>query len=145
MDRRLVSLSLLGLGLIGAGCEDAPAPEMPRNPSFASAPAQTISTSSSGLHVEVRWSPAPPVKGEDAAQLTFLDSVGNPVDGLAVDVVPWMPAHGHGTSVKPVTSSTAPGVIVANPVYLFMSGEWQLRITISGTFDDSAVATVEIP
>jgi hypothetical protein len=34
---------------------------------------------------------------------------------------------------------------VASPLYLFMSGEWQLRMTITGAIDDSAVATVDIP
>jgi hypothetical protein len=56
-----------------------------------------------------------------------------------------MPAHGHGTSVQPSTTSTGPGVLVAAPVFLFMSGEWQLRMTISGTLQDSAVADVQIP
>ena len=37
-----------------------------------------------------------------------------------------MPAHGHGTSVQPEVSETAPGVFVAAPLYLHMPGEWEL-------------------
>jgi shikimate kinase len=33
---------------------------------------------------------------------------------------------------------------VANPVYLYMSGAWQLRMSFTGAFDDAAIATVEI-
>ena len=106
---------------------------------------ETITSTSGGLRVGLRWSPSVPVRGENAAQLTFVDGLGQAIDGLSVDVVPWMPAHGHGTSVQPVTTATDPGVVVATPVYLYMSGEWQLRMTMSGALEDSAVATVQIP
>lgn len=107
--------------------------------------AQTVTSASGQLTIDVRWSPSVPVRGSDAAQLTFLDAGGNPMDGLDLSIVPWMPAHGHGTAVQPVTTTTAPGVQVATPLYLFMSGEWQLRMTITGAMDDAAIATVEIP
>ncbi len=136
--------SLLALALLVAGC-GATAPAATPELSFAAAPAETVTTSSGALRVEVRWSPEVPVKGADAAQLTFLDAQGAPVDGLDVDVVPWMPAHGHGTSIQPVASASGPGAVVVSPLYLYMSGQWQLRMKISGTVDDSAVATIEIP
>jgi hypothetical protein len=135
---------LAGLSLAACGSADTTAMSSPPL-SFSGPPAQTVTATSGQLTVDVRWSPQVPVEGIDAAELTFRDSAGNPVDGLTVSVVPWMPAHGHGTSVNPETMSTGPGTQVATPVYLFMSGEWQLRMTISGTTDDSAVATVEIP
>jgi hypothetical protein len=106
-------------------------------------PADTVATISGKLTVTIRWHPVTPIKGSDAAELTILDSSGMPVDGLSIAVVPWMPAHGHGT-VAPVITETAPGTFVANPVYLYMSGEWQLRMTFTGAFDDAAIATVEI-
>ena len=113
--------------------------------SFPSTPFETVVSSGGHLHLDVRWSPDVPVKGVDAAQLIFSDDLGTPVDGLAVAVLPWMPAHGHGTSVQPSVVSTAPGVLVASPIYLYMSGEWQLRMTVTGPLDDSAVATAQIP
>jgi hypothetical protein len=114
-------------------------------PSFADAgpPAVTVATASGELRVGIRWSPASPIKGSDAVELTVLDPSGTPVDGMSVAVVPWMPAHGHGT-VAPVVTKTAPASFVANPIYLYMSGEWQLRMTFTGAFDDAAIATVEI-
>jgi hypothetical protein len=142
VDRRALGIVIVVL-LLG-GCGSAPTTAMPPL-SFPATPFETVTSSGGHLHVDVRWSPTVPVKGDDAAQLIFRDDLGNPVDGLSVDVVPWMPAHGHGTSIQPVTVSTAPGVLVATPVYLYMSGEWQLRMTIAGTLDDSAVTTVQIP
>jgi hypothetical protein len=112
---------------------------------FSGPSAQTVTSSSGQLTIGVRWSPDVPVRGSDAAELTFLDAAGNPLDGLTVSIVPWMPAHGHGTSIQPLMTSPSPGVQVASPLYLFMSGEWQLRMTITGAIDDSAVATVDIP
>lgn len=143
---RLASGALvLGLPLFlacgsGGGASASPGPV-----SFAGSdpPADTVMTTSGKLSVAIRWSPVTPTKGRDAAELTVLDSAGAPVDGISVAVVPWMPAHGHGT-VAPAITRTALGTFVANPVYLYMSGVWQLRMTFTGAFDDEAIATVEI-
>jgi hypothetical protein len=132
------------VALLWGGCGSAPATST-RPLSFLATAFETLASSGGHLHVDVRWSPAVPAKGDDAAQLVFSDDMGNPVDGLSVDVLPWMPAHGHGTSVQPVVDSMAPGVLIVSPVYLYMSGEWQLRITVNSPLDDTAVATVQIP
>jgi hypothetical protein len=134
----------LALGALACGCGAAPAGS-PAPVSFSGPPFETVASASGALRIGVRWSPPSPVKGDDAVELTFVDVAGNLVDGLTTEVVPWMPAHGHGTSVEPVATSTTPGVIVASPVYLFMSGEWQLRLTLTGAAHDSAVVTAQIP
>jgi hypothetical protein len=108
--------------------------------SFSGAPLVTVGSSSGQLQVAVRWSPQSPTVGLDAAELTITDPTGAPVDGLQLAVVPWMPAHGHGTSVPPEVSSTATGVFVATPVDIFMTGSWELRLTTTGTVDDTATA-----
>jgi hypothetical protein len=131
------------IGLAACGTDESTPASPPL--SFSGPPAQTVTTESGQLTIDVRWSPAVPVVGIDAAELTVRDTAGNLVDGLTVSAVPWMPAHAHGTSVNPVTTSTEAGVHIATPVYLFMSGSWQLRMTIAGATDDSAIATVEIP
>ena len=155
-DRRRgsgVLAAALAVALLGAGFGSAGSDQVAAPPSFATAPFQTVTSSSGRLRVELRWSPAVPVKGENAAQLTFLDQDGNPVAGLLTTVVPWMAAHAHGTSVQPIVTTTAPGVMVAAPVYLYMAGEWQIRMTmtmtsamtVSETADDAAVGIVQIP
>jgi hypothetical protein len=143
VDRRAPAIAIAAL-LLGA-CGSTPTGTSTLPPSFPPTSFETIVSSGGHLHLDVRWSPSVPVKGSDAAQLTFSDDLGNPVDGLSVGVLPWMPAHGHGTSIEPVVEATAPGVLVVSPLYLYMSGGWQLRIAITGPLDDSAVANAQIP
>ena len=114
-------------------------------PSFTAAPNQTLTSASGALRVAVRFAPDPPAVGSNAVELTFTDANGAEKEGLGLSVVPWMPAHGHGTSVDPMVTETTPGTFVATPVYLFMPGSWELRITTSGTVDDTAKAAFEIP
>ncbi len=119
---------------------------MPSAPSltFAADPDQTIVSGSGALTIGVRYSPRPPAVGEDAAQISFTDADGAPVSGLGLTVVPWMPAHGHGTSVNPTVTETSPGTFVATPLYLFMPGSWELRMTTTGSIDDTATAAFEL-
>jgi len=112
--------------------------------SFSGAPLETVPSSSGQLQIAVRWSPQSPTVGLDAAELSVTDSTGAPVDGLGLSVVPWMPAHGHGTSVLLDVSSSAPGVFVATPIDIFMTGSWELRLTTTGTVDDTATATFTV-
>ena len=85
------------------------------------------------------------VRGQNVGQFVVTDASGLPVDGLSLKVMPWMPADGHGTSVQPAITSTEVGVFIANPLYLFMAGEWELRMTFEGGVSDTATATVAIP
>ena len=114
-------------------------------PSFAADPDQTLMSDSGTLQVAVRYWPRPPSVGEDAAELSFTDANGAPVTGIGLTVVPWMPAHGHGTSVNPTVMETTPGTFVASPLYLFMPGSWELRMTTTGSVDDTATAAFELP
>jgi YtkA-like len=97
------------------------------------------------VQVDVRWSPQDPVVGVDAGEFTVKDANGAPINGLTLTVVPWMPAHGHGTAVKPVITETSPGIFVATRLYLYMSGHWDLRTTIGGADGDTATPDVDLP
>lgn len=117
----------------------APAPEF-------SGPVQQTETSASGqLRVDVRWSPQLPAVGTAAAELAITEATGAPVAGLSLAGVLWMPAHGHGASVQPALNEAAPGVFIATPLYFFMPGAWELRLTMSGSFDDTATIAIELP
>ena len=141
-QRLIVALALVCVANVGCdGDATPPPPEL----SFAAEPNQTVTSDSGALTIAVRFSPQAPIAGSDAAQLTFADAGGAAVSGLDLTVVPWMPAHGHGTSVDPTVTETSPGVFVATPLYLFMPGSWELRMTTSGSVDDTAKAAFEIP
>ena len=142
---RVVGLCVfLALGVAGLGCGDQAIPPAPP-PSFAADPDQLLASDSGALMIAVRFAPRPPAVGSNAVELSFTDPGGATMSGLELEVVPWMPAHGHGTSVSPTITETAPGTFVATPLYLFMPGSWELRITTSGTIDDTAKAAFEIP
>jgi hypothetical protein len=153
MNRRL---ALSGAALLAAGCGGQPPTPTAPVLEFAGGPALTVASSSGQLSIAVWWSPAQPTVGYDAAQLAITDATGAPVSGLTLTIVPWMAAHGHGASVAPGVSEPMPGVYVATPLDFFMAGSWELRTAIvrtidsgnsgnSGTIDDSAQPTVEVP
>jgi hypothetical protein len=140
----LCCLSCVAALAVTAGCDNGMVPSGPP-PSFAADPDQTLMSDSGALRIEVRYAPDPPTVGSNAVEIVFTDANGAVQPGLGLGVVPWMPAHGHGTSIDPVVTETAPGTFVATPVYLFMPGSWELRMTTSGTVDDTAKAAFEIP
>jgi len=142
--RHLVALLAAAAGC-GAGATPTPAPLI-----FEGAPALTVASASGALSLAVWWSPSPPTVGYDATQLAITTPDGAPVAGATVTVVPWMAAHGHGASVLPTVTETAPGVYVATPVDFYMAGSWQLRTRIqragdAGDLDDTAQPTVNVP
>jgi len=98
------------------------------------------------LSVEVRtWPAQPPSLGNCSVQLVVTSERSDaPVPDLSVDVLPWMPAMGHGTSRVPLVSETAPGVYQLDNVFLFMPGTWQVRTTFSGAIDDHVTPTFEL-
>jgi hypothetical protein len=133
------------VGLLGIGCGGSPPPTPDVPASFPSQALMAVDSSTSALHIEVRSVPDPLVRGQNVGQLTVTDSTGQPIDGLTISVRPWMPSHGHGTSVDPLTTADGSGVYVLNPLYLFMAGEWELQMSFQGAVNDTATATVEIP
>ncbi len=81
--------------------------------------------------------PAPPAKGDNTWELQVL--VGDtPADGVTVEVVPFMPDHGHGTPISAtVTAGGSDGMYTAAPVNLWMPGYWTVTVNIDdrGTTD----------
>jgi hypothetical protein len=76
-----------------------------------------------------------PVRGNHTVQLMLTDTAGAPADDLALTIVPWMPAMGHGTSVKPTVTPLGGGAYQLDDVDLFMPGLWELRTTIASPQD----------
>jgi hypothetical protein len=112
---------------------------------FSGPPQETLTSVSGQLRVDVRWWPRQPHVGDGAAELAIGDATGAPVSGVSLSVLLWMPAHGHGTSVQPDVVESAPGVFVVAPLYLHMPGEWDLLMSMAGTVDDTATASLTVP
>jgi hypothetical protein len=132
-----------GLSAALAAACSSPAPA-----STAAFPADayvTATSDSSALVLAVRTSPQPPSRGTNEVQLTVTQaSDGAPVDGLTLDVEPWMPAMDHGTSTPTVTPQGG-GVYLVTEVYLYMPGVWELRTSISGSVTDHATPQLTVP
>jgi hypothetical protein len=90
--------------------------------------------------VLVQADPSPPSKGTNVWSLRVTDASQNAVSGATIDVVPFMPDHGHGTSVTPVVTPAADGGYTISSLYLFMPGIWRVTINVeSGAVKDSAM------
>ena len=133
----------VGAAVLLLGCSSESAPTSDENSTFPDAPIATA-TSESGLHIDVRTAPSqPPPRGTCTVELIVTDEAGNPKDGIDLGLVPWMPAHGHGASVKPTIIAKGNGRYVATNVDFFMPGQWELRATLSGS--DHAVPKLTVP
>lgn len=135
---QLVAVALVSACACSSG-GDATSAGFPRDP-------YVVATSDSGaLRIEVRTAPTqPPPRGTCTVELFVADPNGAARDGLTIDVVPWMPAMGHGTSVKPTIRAQGQGRYVLTDVSLFMPGTWELRAAFSGPVSDHARASIQI-
>ncbi len=127
-------VTLVFLSVLAGACGSSPAVQQ----GFGSTPLVTVTSASGTLQVAVYTNPQSPTAGNVAVRYFISETASSqPVDGLSLAVVPWMPAMGHGTSVVPSVSAAGGGVYNLSNVYLFMAGQWQLRTAISGGATDS--------
>ena len=118
-------------------------------------PGMQVQSSADKFTVKLLQSqPGPPIKGVNTWQVEVDETAtGGALDNLDISILPWMPDHGHGTMVPVVVTpmaSTGVGEYKLDPLYLYMSGLWQIKFTIVGTMveggtTDVAVISVCIP
>jgi hypothetical protein len=123
------------LALAGAGCASQGV-DLDTGPLVQVADA---TTRTGAYDVAVLAHSPTPVRGNHTVQLV-LTSAGAPADGLALTIVPWMPAMGHGTSITPTVTPLGGGAYQLDDVNLFMPGLWELRTTIASPEDYAAPA-----
>jgi hypothetical protein len=141
-SKRLVQRSLFALaGVLATACGSSPNVQE----DFESTPLATVLSDSGAFQLAVFTNPQPPTNGNVAVRYVITEVASmEPVDGLSLAIVPWMPAMGHGSTVVPSVSAAGSGVYNLNNVYLFMSGQWQLRTTITGGASDSAAPDLSV-
>jgi len=122
-----------GVGVLAAAFASACGEtEEPRAPVvFAGDASLVLASMPSGWTTAWRFSPPRPVRGFNAAEVTVRGGDGTPLLGLLVEALPWMPAHGHGTSAKAIVTEQGEGVYVIDPVYFYMGGHWELRTSLA--------------
>jgi hypothetical protein len=88
------------------------------------------STSGTRKFVLLSSDPAPPARGTDTWKLRITDAAGNNQPGLSASVLPFMPDHGHGTSVNATVTAESDGTYTVAPLYFFMPGVWQITFSV---------------
>jgi hypothetical protein len=122
----------IGLSLLLCACGS------PARPSAT----QSVLTDSGRYALHVSSDPDPPVRGVNMMAIRITDGMDHRVDGLVLDVLPWMPSHGHGASVHPSVSAKGGGDYQVENVVFYMAGSWELRTRF---LDERATAVFQIP
>lgn len=139
-------VGLLGLALAGSPCACSSAGASEPG-AISDAAAAVVTSDGGGFTISVHSAPdAQPTRGVNTLRLVVTNAKdGTPASGLSLDVLPWMPAMGHGTSVKPtVAPGPDPGTFDVTNVNLFMPGLWEIRTTISGSASDHVAPKFDI-
>lgn len=89
-----------------------------------------------------------PIKvGRNTMKLTIKDkNSGKPAGKkLTIEVIPWMPAHEHGTSEVPIIKETRVGEYLIERLTFTMPGDWEVYIRLrEGRREDTAVFNVSV-
>lgn len=112
---------------------------------FPSAALTSQASDGAKYALELRTSEQPPSHGVFSGEITVTDATTHaPSDGLDLAVLPWMPAMGHGSSVKPTVTAEGSGRYRVDDLALFMPGRWELRTTITGAAADTATLSFDV-
>jgi len=128
-------LALAALALLGACGDDGALPDAGYNCEIEDRDdvytAGMEKTGADGMTFRlVSSDPAPPSRYDNTWVIEILDAGGAPLDDAEVEVVPFMPDHGHGTGFVAVVTPDpdVDGRYTVVPVNLFMPGLWEVTI-----------------
>jgi hypothetical protein len=144
-NRLLLIVAVCMAGLTGLACSSAG--DGSGDGTIASTPAAVVVSDNGIYALEIHSAPEPaPSRGVNTLRLKVTNAAdGTPATDLSLDIVPWMPAMGHGASVKPTVSpGPEPGSYDVTNVNLFMPGLWEIRTKIGGTATDHAAPQFDI-
>ena len=90
--------------------------------------------------------PETPTRGTNALLARITDSSGAIVIGATVTARTFMPAHGHGSSVKPAVSELGGGDYRVDDLVFTMQGRWDVTLSVaSGELSDDVVISLDVP
>ena len=98
----------------------------------------TVASASKALTFALLQSnPGPPAKGNDTWTIKVTDASSQPQPNLSISVLPFMPDHGHGTSVNASITNNHDGTYTVAPLYFFMPGVWRITFTTASPADSA--------
>ncbi len=153
--RRAGAMIVLATAAVGCGSPDAMVDDASTGPLYSCA-AETRAvpyapnvtrTSASGNYkaILLQSTPAPPSRGSDAWTVKFVDANDVAQDGLTVSAAPFMPDHGHPSTIKAVVTPLGAGEYSMTPLYLYMPGYWEVTLTLKPSADGGATDSVMFP
>ncbi len=74
--------------------------------------------------------PAPPAIGTNGWTIRITDGSGTPMSNAPLTVTPFMPDHGHGSSIRAIVTPGSDGTYTVSPLYLFMPGVWRVTFAL---------------
>jgi hypothetical protein len=90
----------------------------------------------------IRTNPSPLRKFENEWVVEIIDADGQPIPNADLtEVGSWMPVHQHPAGVDAkIESDGAPGTFKVSPIYLWMSGTWEVTFHVRvGDTEDKAM------
>lgn len=128
-----------------AGCGDDHHSETMPSANSCGMPADTFSvgmkkaTAAGKMNVMLMSAtPNPPTKGDNTWMIHVTDAAGMAVDGATIKVTPFMPEHGHGSSIDVmVTPKGSGGEYTLDPVNFSMPGVWETTMDITTSTGDT--------
>jgi len=75
----------------------------------------------------------PPDRGMNTWTVGLVDGSGAAMTGAEVQLKPWMPDHGHGTSPELHYGRPVAGGYELGPFNLHMGGYWEFRFTVTAS------------
>lgn len=94
------------------------------------APNVSVTSANGALDfILVDSTPAPPARGTNVWSMRITNTSGANQPNMPVNVLPFMPDHGHGTSITASMTANADGTYTVQPLYLFMAGVWRVTFT----------------
>jgi YtkA-like len=159
MSPRLVSRCCAALAIwIVAGCGGSSSPSNTTdgdvidcsNDSRAMKYAPGLVVTSTGKEMKftlLSSDPAPPAHAVNTWKVAVANASAQPLTSLNLQVVPFMPDHGHGSTVQPSVANNSDGTYTVSNLYFFMPGVWQITFgaTPPGGTADSAVYYFCVP
>ena len=122
-------LSLLFLVACGNGADDGVCAEEERDEPVTGGDVLTGDSETLRLAL-VTLDPTVPDLGENEWTVEVRDSGDIPVEGCTIEVEPWMPDHGHGSTDISAVELGA-GEYSLTPVEFVMPGYWEVALSIT--------------